>query len=667
MAILAEMRKSTARWLLAPLVSGPGRAKANPAGGVMVSGLNMSTPGNRDARVHLREGYQLNVVVYRCINQISRAAASVELEVVRRRLNGEEEVLENHPLLSLLKRPNPRQTWAQFLHNLLVDWRSTGEYFILKVQNSPNQLPRELWLLPPQNMDVKAGKGGLPSAYEYRGQTGIMRFEVDEVSGQSAIMHNMDYNPLNNWRGQSPLEAAGLSVDIHNHGLIWNRALLKNGARPSGALTFPGTVNDTSFSLMREEMDLLFSGSVNAARPMLLEGGMQWQEMGTNPKDMDFINSLKNSAEMVASALGVPFALVSPDSATYSNMETANLMLYEGTVLPLLGSALEAFNNDFAQALKNGERLRVNEDSISALEPRRKQKSDRLGTLAEKGILSRDEVRQELGYTARGGFADELFVGAGLIPIDEMGSQPEALPVPVVEDGTTEQEEADAVRTALMAIGYTHAEAEAELSQTFNLKAAGGSVTHFPTVGANQPVLLTNSSWPVFDFKFAAQLRLAAPGLWAKAGGSADAAFAMWAEAREAKGARVDAFVRQREQWAAKHARGTRLVDVVAQVKWGVVGALGLDGMKKLLEEELESMKAKGMDVRKPGEIRAGDFVDLPGGRKGKVVNTFASSATQPARLMAREWVKGKDGAWEMGFDLISAELDAATRISPLG
>ena len=38
----------------------------------------------------------------------------------------------------------------------------------------------------------------------------------------------------------SPIEAAATAIDIHNTAARWNKALLDNSARPSGALVYAG-------------------------------------------------------------------------------------------------------------------------------------------------------------------------------------------------------------------------------------------------------------------------------------------------------------------------------------------------------------------------------------------------------------------------------------------
>ena len=46
------------------------------------------------------------------------------------------------------------------------------------------------------------------------------------------------FHPTDDHYGFSPLEAAAFAIDVHNSSGAWNKALLDNAARPSGALVY---------------------------------------------------------------------------------------------------------------------------------------------------------------------------------------------------------------------------------------------------------------------------------------------------------------------------------------------------------------------------------------------------------------------------------------------
>ena len=107
----------------------------------------------------------------------------------------------------------------------------------------------------------------------------------------------------------SPIEAAATAIDIHNAASNWNKALLDNSARPSGALVYGNAdtrMTADQFERLKAELEQGFVGARHAGRPLLLEGGLDWKPLSLSPKDMDFIEAKNSAAREIALALGVP-------------------------------------------------------------------------------------------------------------------------------------------------------------------------------------------------------------------------------------------------------------------------------------------------------------------------------------------------------------------------
>jgi phage portal protein BeeE len=62
----------------------------------------------------------------------------------------------------------------------------------------------------------------------------------DQSAAQPPILQLTFFNPVDDYYGLSPLEAAACAVDTHNAAAAWNKALLDNAAPPSGALAYAG-------------------------------------------------------------------------------------------------------------------------------------------------------------------------------------------------------------------------------------------------------------------------------------------------------------------------------------------------------------------------------------------------------------------------------------------
>ncbi|MBW4330587.1 phage portal protein [Stakelama sp. CBK3Z-3] len=229
----------------------------------------------------------------------------------------------------------------------------------------------ELFALRPERVTVEPDAQGWPVAYRYRVGERVTRLAVEEEGGRPQIAHVRSFNPVDDHYGLGCLGAAAGAVAIHNAAAKWNKALLDNAARPSGALVYePGdgaSLSGDQFERLRTEMEAAFAGAANAGRPMLLEGGLKWQAMSLSPADMDFVGLKAAAAREIALAFGVPPMLLGlPGDNTYANYREANRALWRQAILPLAGKILGALEQALG-AWATGATLSVDLDRVPAL------------------------------------------------------------------------------------------------------------------------------------------------------------------------------------------------------------------------------------------------------------------------------------------------------------
>jgi HK97 family phage portal protein len=264
--------------------------------------------------------------------------------------------------------------------------------------------PAELHALRPERVSVEPGPGGWPAAYVYKAGEAKSRIPARDGLGRPGLVHLKAVNPLDDHYGLGCLGAAAGAVAVHNAASRWNKALLDNAARPSGALVHApadgSALSPHQYERLRDELAEQFAGSVNAGRPMLLEGGMRWEALSLSPADMDFVGLKAAAAREIALAFGVPPMLLGlPGDSTYANYREANRALWRLTVLPMaerilggIGAALGAW--------WPGVRLAVDVDQVTALSEDR----ERLwAQVSAAGFLSDAEKREMLGFGPRGG------------------------------------------------------------------------------------------------------------------------------------------------------------------------------------------------------------------------------------------------------------------------
>lgn len=371
------------------------QSKARALVAVTAPGQPVWTPRNYAALA--KAGYERNVIAYRCIRLVAEAAASAPLKVVEAGA-----VMHDHPLLRLLAHPNAEQSGAALLESLYGYLETAGNAYLEAVTLDGEV--RELYALRPDRMKALAGASGWADGWEYSagGRKAVFRAGGD---GFSPVLQLKLFHPTNDHYGFSPLEAASGAVDLHNAALAWNKALLDNAARPSGALVYKGpdgaeSLTAEQFERLKEELSGAYSGIANAGRPLVLDGGLDWRSMSLTPSDMDFVEAKNGAAREIALAFGVPPMLLGiPGDNTYANYREANLAFWKQTVLPLVKKTAASLSSWLGPKF-DGAVVECDAAGVEALSADRDAQWSRVSAAT---FLSDDEKRRVLGLPEIGG------------------------------------------------------------------------------------------------------------------------------------------------------------------------------------------------------------------------------------------------------------------------
>ena len=365
-------------------------SRAGPMIALTGAGQARWTP--RDYASLATEGFGRNAVAYRCVRMIAEAAASAPLAVF---VDGSRD--DEHPAARLLRKPNPEQSGPEWLEAIYGALQTAGNAYVEAVGEEE---PQELWSLRPDRVRIVPGRAGWPEAYEYAVGGRSVRIGR-EADGWMPVMQLKLFHPTDDHYGFSPLEAAAFAIDVHNSSGAWNKALLDNAARPSGALVFSSKdgerLSETQFAALKAELGEAHMGAVNAGRPLVLEGGLDWKPMAMSPADMDFIAGKHAAAREIALAFGVPPQLLGiPGDATYANYREANAAFWRGTVIPLARKTAGALTGWLGGRFE-GIRVEPDLDAVPALQPERDALWARLSTAS---FLTDEERRRMAGVGA---------------------------------------------------------------------------------------------------------------------------------------------------------------------------------------------------------------------------------------------------------------------------
>ena len=344
----------------------------------------------RSYEAQVRASYLANPVATRAIRLISESAGGAPLVANP----------AGHPALALLASTGFGASGPGLLETLAAQLLLHGNAYV-EAATGPDGLPAALFALRPERVTVEADAQGWPVGYVYRADAAVTRYPAESLGDRAGLLHIRAYHPLDDHYGVGCLGAAAAAVDLHNSAAKWNRALLDNAARPSGAILYqPGdgtTLSADQYDRLKAEMETGFAGAANAGRPMLLEGGLSWQAMSLTPAEMDFARARDTAAREIALAFGVPPMLLGlSGDATYANYKEANVALWRLTLLPLTSRILSALSAHL-QHWWPGLEVRVDRDAVPALSEDRERLWAQVSGAA---FLSDTEKRAILGLEA---------------------------------------------------------------------------------------------------------------------------------------------------------------------------------------------------------------------------------------------------------------------------
>lgn len=307
-------------------------------------------PWPRSYEARVREAYLGNPVAQRAVRLVAECVAWAPVYAA---------APANTPPPSFGRSPSPSKLGEDLLTPALLETVTTqlllhGNAFVRIIEDAAGA-PAELFALRPERVAIEADANGWPVAYRYKVGEAVSRIAARDGLGRPGLIHLKAAHPLDDHYGLGCLGAAAGAVAAHNAAAKWNASLLANAARPSGALIYePGdgaALAAEQYERLKAELAAQFSGSDNAGRPLLLEGGLKWQPLSLSPADMDFVALKAAAARDIALAFGVPPMLLGlPGDSTYANYKEANRALWRLTVLPMaerilrgIGDALTAW------------------------------------------------------------------------------------------------------------------------------------------------------------------------------------------------------------------------------------------------------------------------------------------------------------------------------------
>ena len=280
--------------------------------------------------------------VWACIGLLADCVAMLPAIVYQRLPDGGRERAEGHPLYTLLHDlPNSQQTAFEFKNMMQGHLLLRGNAYA-RILPGPRGPADQLIPLHPDKVRVEE----LPD--------GRLRYKVREADGVERPYTDEDILHL---RGLSADGKVGLSFVSYARetiglSLATERSRGKffgNGSRVMGVLKTPGKLSSDAGKRVKASWDEAQSGVENSFRTAVLEEGLEWQAIGLNYKDAQFIEGAEFTAEDICRWLRVPphmVGLTSKATSWGSGIEQMSLGFVTYTLMPWLIRWQQAISRD---------------------------------------------------------------------------------------------------------------------------------------------------------------------------------------------------------------------------------------------------------------------------------------------------------------------------------
>jgi len=353
--------------------------------------------------------------VFASIRLLAETIASMPIEMYTKDDNGLSDAKANHDLIKLLRyKPNKRQNRIEFMEQLMLNLVSDGNAYtrITRVGDKNSRII-SLDIINSSNMTVILKNDDVI----YRQQ---ITSAVTRDFKESDIWHVKLFG--NGIKGLSPLQHAAKAVGVADASDDKITSLMKNGAKPTGALMTKGSPTAEQRQALRDEMGELTSGDETFMPVLPLD--MKFQAISLTPSDIELLATRRFSLEEIARMFGVPSILIN-DSTQSTNWGSGIASIIEAFHKFNLRPYLERLELSMLTSLvprKDWDKYQFEIDADAILRSSRKERVEMYNTEISTGQRTPNEIRRAEGWKEKEG-GDELYLQLGFAPLSVVAKQ----------------------------------------------------------------------------------------------------------------------------------------------------------------------------------------------------------------------------------------------------
>jgi HK97 family phage portal protein len=280
---------------------------------------------------------------FAAVNAIASEVANIQLRLYTVNGDDQEEVDQDHPLLTLLDGVNEHMTEPELKYVTMAHLELTGNaYWLLDGVRNDTDQPRAIYPLNPGSMRVKLDKTTFPykiGHYEFTLDGKIYRFEPYQ------ILHIKYPDPNDPFVGIGVPQTIPVWIDSDNYAMEYNRKYFQNGAQIGLYVQSSSNVEGNIDRIKRGIRDG-YGGIENAHKIPVMPKDTELKHTGVTHKDMDFQNLAEATRDRILAGFRVSKTILgtAESDTNRATAETADYVFSKRTIKPKMELVLSYLN-----------------------------------------------------------------------------------------------------------------------------------------------------------------------------------------------------------------------------------------------------------------------------------------------------------------------------------
>ena len=360
-----------------------------------------------------------------CIKTLYETIGKLNFDILIDRDEGTERI-KSHELNKILRyRPNPHMTPTTFKQIIEFNRNHYGNAYAYIKRNQGTGELESLIPLNPRGVRVLVDKDnilGFGDLVVYRVQN--MKTRENIIIHEKDMLHfKFSLMADNGLVGRSVQEVLAQTMSGAKASQAFLNNLYQQGMTASAILEYTADLSDEKIEKLRERIEKLGTGSINAGRILPLPPGSKLNTLDLKLTDSQYFELKKYSALQIASVFGIkPTQINDYEKSSYATSEAQNLSFYVDTILAILRQYEEEmiYKLISEEDVEKGVHIKANVSSM--LRADLKTQSEILSSYVNNGIMTPNEARDKLDLIKKES-ADILMANGNYIPLEKVGNQ----------------------------------------------------------------------------------------------------------------------------------------------------------------------------------------------------------------------------------------------------